>query len=168
MRPRPGAMLLLLVRHGIAEDAGPSTGYRDESRALTPDGIARMRRAARGMAALGLSVDLILTSPLTRCLQTAEIIQGTLGGTLEDDPRLAPGMTLDDLAGAVSDRGSPLRVMACGHQPNMSLVTSELIGGGDVDFRKGTLAALEVFSLRPHGALLRALYPSSALRRITS
>jgi phosphohistidine phosphatase len=161
-------VLLLLLRHGIAEDAGPATGYRDDSRALTPDGVARMRRAARGMAALGMAPELILTSPLTRCLQTARIVQETLGGSLEDDPRLAPGMTLERLADAVADRGSPSRVLACGHQPSMSRVTAELIGGGEVDFRKGTLAVLEVEAMRPRGAVLRALYPPSALRRLAA
>lgn len=161
-------MLLLLLRHGIAEDAGPSTGYRDEPRELTPDGVARMRRAARGMAAMGLAPDLILTSPLVRCMQTAELVQEALGGALDDDPRLAPGMELAGLVGAILDRGSPARVLACGHQPNMSLVTAELIGGGLVDFGKGTLAALEVDSLRQRGAVLRGLYPSSVLRRVRS
>jgi phosphohistidine phosphatase len=163
---RDGATLLLLLRHGIAEDAGPSTGFRDEPRALTPDGIARMRRAARGMAAMGLAPDLILTSPLTRCLQTAEIVNEAVGGVLEDDPRLAPGMEIDDLVGAITDRGSPARVLVCGHQPDMSYVTAELVGGGMIDFRKGTLAALEVEALRPRGAILRGLYPASTLRRI--
>lgn len=166
MKTRDGTMLLLLLRHGIAEDAGPSTGHRDEPRALTLDGAARMRRAARGITALGLAPDLILTSPLTRCLQTAELVHEATGGDLEDDPRLAPGMELDDLADAIADRGSPARLLVCGHQPDMSYVTAELIGGGMVDFRKGTMAALEVESLRPRGAVLRALYPSSALRRI--
>lgn len=160
-------MLLLLLRHGIAEDAGPATGFRDEPRALTPDGVARMRRAAHGMAALALAPELILTSPLTRCLQTAELVQEALGGRLEDDPRLAPGMALEDLAGAIADRGSPPRVLACGHQPSMSLVTADLIGGGLVDFRKGSLAVLEVDALRPRGAVLRALYTSSSLRRLS-
>jgi phosphohistidine phosphatase len=161
-------MLLLLLRHGIAEDAGPSTGFRDEPRALTLDGVARMRREARGMAALGLNPDLILTSPLTRCLQTAELVQEAVGGTLEDDPRLAPGMELDDLVGAIADRGSPMRVLACGHEPSMSQVTAEFVGGGMIDFRKGSLAVLEVDALRPRGAVLRGFYPPSVLRRVSA
>lgn len=159
-------MLLLLLRHGLAEDAGPATGYRDEPRALTPEGIARMRREARGMAALRLQPELILSSPLTRCLQTAEIVQEALGGHLEDDPRLAPGMSLEDLADAISDRADPGRVVACGHEPSLSQAASELIGGGTIELRKGGLAIIEAEAVRPRRGRLKALYPPSTLRRL--
>ena len=159
-------MLLLLLRHGLAEDAGPATGYRDEPRALTPEGMARMRREARGMKALRLRPELILSSPLTRCLQTAEIVQEALGGDLEDDPRLAPGMSLEDLADAISDRGAPGCVVACGHEPSLSRVACELIGGGAIELRKGGLAIVEAEAMRSRGARLKALYPPSSLRRL--
>lgn len=159
-------MILLLLRHGVAEDAGPGTGFRDEPRALTEEGAERMRRAGRGISALGLVPELILTSPLTRCLQTAEIVQEAVGGELESDGRLAPGMELRDLADAVADRGDPGVVVACSHQPGLSIATAELIGGGAIEFRKGGLAVVETGSIRAGRGVLRALYPPSALRRL--
>ncbi|MEW6583478.1 MAG: histidine phosphatase family protein [Actinomycetota bacterium] len=159
-------MILLLVRHGVAEDAGADTGYRDEPRALTEEGAARMQQAARGMAALGLVPELILTSPLTRCVQTAEIVHAALGGELEADARLAPGMELEDLADAVADRGDPQVVMACSHQPGLSIAAGELVGGGTIEFRKGALAVVETPALRAGRGVLRALYPPAALRRL--
>jgi phosphohistidine phosphatase len=159
-------VIVLLLRHGVAEDAGPETGYRDEPRALTEEGAARMRQAARGIAALGLVPEVILTSPLIRCRQTAEIVHEALGGELGEDARLAPGMELDDLADAVADRGDPDVVMACGHQPGLSFATAELVGGGSIEFRKGGLAVVEAPAIRSGRGTLRAVYPPAALRRL--
>jgi phosphohistidine phosphatase len=157
---------LALLRHGVAEDAGPRTGHRDEPRALTPDGEERMHRAAGGILALGVRPDLVLSSPLTRCHQTAEIVADLLGIDVVDDGRLAPGMSLRLLAEAVSEHPGTESVLVCGHQPDLSEVTADLIGGGRVEFRKGALALLEVRELAPVGAYLRAHYPPAALRQL--
>ncbi len=159
-------MLLALLRHGIAEDAGPRTGGRDEPRRLTDAGIKRMRAAARGMSALGLAPAVIVTSPFRRCVETAEIVAATLGAEVHRDERAAPGMALDDLADLVVTHGGDGELMVCGHQPDLSRMVAELVGGGDVEMRKGALALLEVASLRPNGAHLAALYPPRALRTL--
>ena len=67
------AMLeLYLIRHGIAAERGKD--WPDDSkRPLTPEGIARLRKAARGLNALGVGFDQIVTSPLVRTRQTAEV-----------------------------------------------------------------------------------------------
>ncbi len=123
-----------------------------------------MRGAARGMRALGIAPDLALTSPLLRCRQTAEIVCEALGGAPVEDPRLRPGMSLGDLDDALlghPDAGAPL---VCGHEPDLSQIVAELTGGGMVDFKKGSLAVLDVESLRTSGGRLRALYPPATLR----
>lgn len=159
-------MRLLLLRHGIAEDAGPATGWRDEPRELTAEGAARMEQAALGMRALGIRVDVILTSPLPRCRLTAEIVARAIGGVAHADRRLAPGARLagvEDLLGEHPDVASAL---LCGHQPDLSELVAELTGGGLAEFRKGSLAELEVDALRPRGGRLRALHPPSVLRHL--
>lgn len=157
-------MRLLLLRHGIAEDAGPATGHRDEPRALTAGGRGRMEAEARGMAALGVAVEGIVTSPLVRCRQTAEIVAAALGTTVREDPRLRPGAHLDQVEDVLIDHPGAASLLLCGHQPDLSLIVAELTGGGAVEFRKGSLAVLDVESARPAGGLLRALYPPAALR----
>src|SRR5512134_3838920 len=107
-------MRLLLMRHGIAEVAGPDTGYRDEPRALTDEGRVRVERAAQGLRALGVDASLVLTSPLVRCRQTAEIVADALGLVPVDDPRLKPGMELDDLAEALMCHPDADPVLVCG------------------------------------------------------
>ena len=123
-----------------------------------------MRAAAVGMRALGIEPDLVLTSPLVRCRQTAEIICEALGGTPVDDPRLRPGMRLDDLEDALLEHPGAAAPMVCGHEPDQSQVIAELTGGGMVELKKGSLAILDVESLRPGRGRLRALYPPATLR----
>jgi phosphohistidine phosphatase len=159
-------MRLLLLRHGTAEDAGSGTGFRDEPRELTPEGRARMEEQARGMAALGVGAAVVLTSPLARCRQTAEIVAGALGLRVVEDDRLRPGMELDDLEEALLRHPGADPVLVCGHEPDLSEAVAELTGGGAVMFRKGSLAALEVSAVRPGAGRLRALYPPSALRTL--
>ena len=57
--------LVYLVRHGVAAEQGPEFP-NDDDRPLTSEGIRKMNEAARGMQRLGLSFDLILSSPLRR------------------------------------------------------------------------------------------------------
>ena len=71
-------MKLSLLRHGIAVEPG-TPGYEDDSaRPLTAKGERRMRRIAEGMATLGLSYDLLLSSPYLRARQTAEFVAQVL------------------------------------------------------------------------------------------
>lgn len=159
-------MRLLLLRHGIAEDAGPATGHRDAPRALTDEGRARMQEAARGMAALGIGAEAIVTSPLVRCRQTAEIVAEAVGAPLREDPRLRPGADLDDVEDLLVEHPDATAVLMCGHQPDLSEIVADLTGGAAIEFRKGSLAILDLDAPRPRGGTLRALYPPAALRLI--
>ena len=80
------------LRHGIAVEPDEWTG-RDFDRPLTDDGIERMKFEARAIAALSLQLDVIVTSPLLRARQTAEIVADRLKlrDELVEDERLANG-----------------------------------------------------------------------------
>ncbi len=158
-------MRLLLLRHGIAADAGPAPGDRDGSRPLTPEGVARMRTEAAGMTRLGITADAVVCSPLTRCRQTADIVAEALGAPVREDRGLAPGADLDAVEDALLAHPGAGAVLVCGHQPDLSRIVSEITGGAAVAFGRGTLAVLDVDRPRPGGGRLRALYPASALRR---
>ena len=63
---------LYLIRHGVAEERGDD--WPDDSkRPLTPEGISRLRKAARGLSADRRSFDQIVSSPLVRTRQTADV-----------------------------------------------------------------------------------------------
>jgi phosphohistidine phosphatase len=82
-------MELYLIRHGIAEDK--ELNIKDEERSLTKEGRQKTEKVAQKLVKLGLSFDLILTSPLVRARQTAEIlIEEKLSSLLEESSYLAP------------------------------------------------------------------------------
>ena len=161
-------MLLALIRHGIAEDAGPHTGYRDEPRRLTDAGITRMREAARGIARLGIHPEAIISSPLARCAETAELVAAPSGATVRLHDALRPGARAAALLDILADYPDADCVAVCGHQPDLSLITADLTGGSLVDFRRGTLCLIDLERLRPQGGILMALYPPKVLRRLGS
>jgi phosphohistidine phosphatase len=82
-------MELYLIRHGIAEES--ETNIKDEERKLTKEGRQKTEKVAQKLVKLGLSFDLIVTSPLVRAQQTAGIlIAAGLSSQLEESPHLAP------------------------------------------------------------------------------
>jgi phosphohistidine phosphatase len=123
-------MKLYIMRHGPAEDH--STSGRDGDRALTPAGEDRVRDVARLLATEGEEPLAIFTSPLTRSLQTAEIVASVTdlekrGGKVEIRPEMAPG---GDSLGLVIElvRAESKRVMIVGHEPDLSMFATRLLG----------------------------------------
>lgn len=157
-------MRLLLVRHGVAEERDPARP--DADRRLTEDGRRRMEAAARGMTRLGIAPDQVLTSPLVRCRETAEIVCDALGtGTPRQDRRLAPGADLTGVAEIVAEHPDSGEILLCGHQPDVGRIVDDL-AGADIEVKKGALIVVEVHRLRPHGGVLTALLPPRALRAL--
>ena len=70
---------LYLIRHGIAAERGPAFPD-DTKRPLVQKGVSRLRREAKGLGELGVAFDVVLTSPLTRARQTAELLAEALPG----------------------------------------------------------------------------------------
>src|SRR5215469_4808978 len=96
--PNETAYELCLMRHGIAVMRTGIAGLDDAKRPLTPDGRARMKAIARGLRAAGFVPSWIVTSPLVRAQQTAEIVAKVMGeAPLELCDALAPGGSPDAL-----------------------------------------------------------------------
>jgi phosphohistidine phosphatase len=158
-------MELLFLRHGVAEARETWTGD-DRSRPLTPQGRKAMTRAAKRLAELGLAPELIVTSPLVRARQTAEIAAAGLGlsDRLVEDDRLAPGFDAADLAGVIEGRGVTGAVMLVGHEPDFSETIAVLIGGGRIVCKKGGLARVDVDASLQNGELVWLLPPKGLAR----
>jgi phosphohistidine phosphatase len=139
------SMLCYFLRHGPAGDAATWEGS-DFDRPLTADGKKRIAQEAKTIAGLGLELDVIITSPLVRARQTAEIVAKELDirDALHLDERVGLGFSATELAAILHDYATAQHVMLVGHEPSMSATVGELIGGGDVDFKKGALACVEV------------------------
>ena len=139
-------MELLIVRHAIAVERG-EPGMPDEARPLSPEGREKFRKAARGLAAIVKRPDLLLTSPLLRARQTAEIAAAAWGRVKPRElPALADG-DFDGLGSALADVPAGALVATFGHEPHVSDLLARLLGGvapERLTFRKGGAALVEL------------------------
>jgi len=132
-----------------------------------------MRRAAHGLARMEVEADVLLTSPLPRAAETADIVATVIAGVPPPKifPALATGTGAVELLrqlGAFADVG---RLMIVGHEPTLSgLIALLLTGSPDgaaIVLKKGAVARVDVGRLASRGeASLRWLLPPVALRRM--
>lgn len=166
-------MNLYIVRHGIAVSLISPDVKGDEERWLTDRGKERMGEIAKGLKALGVKPDLLLSSPLVRAKQTAEILAKTLGckERLQVTEALSPGFSITELCEVILEAGTPDNVMIVGHEPDLSELISMMVWGedhGEVMMKKGGVALLSFGSLPPgeQGVVLQWLIPPKVLRRV--
>ena len=164
-----GPFELYLIRHGIAEERG-SAWPDDTKRPLTDEGAARLRKSARGLARLGVSFDVMLTSPLVRARQTAEAIAAGL------DPKpsivvvesLAPEGAYAAVAADLEKQTRRTRIALVGHEPGIGELAARLLGSRHpIEFKKGAICRIDVDELPPGGpGDLRWMLPPKILRAV--
>jgi phosphohistidine phosphatase len=161
-------MDLYLVRHAAAADPDPTQS--DRERPLTVDGEKRFRRAARGLASLVAGVDVLLSSPYRRAWQTAELLSSAGWPAPVRSEALEAGRAPAEILQALQAYSSSESVALVGHEPTMHELVSYLLtadtGHAQVEFRKGSVARLEVDGLRPGSARLVWLLAPKILRAI--
>jgi phosphohistidine phosphatase len=144
---------LYLIRHGLAEQPGDAWPD-DAKRPLTDQGVSKLRQEVRGLARLGVSVDLILTSPFVRTRQTAEIVARGL------DPQphvttvdsLTPDGSYADIVADLAKHGRRSRIALVGHEPGIGELAARLIGSRHrLPFKKGAICCIGMDSLPPAG-----------------
>ena len=146
-------MRIYLLRHGDAEDHASSG--RDFDRRLTSEGIERMRAEAEGMRRLELSFDQILTSPLLRARETAEIVAETLQlppPVLENRVASA-AFRLGTLQTILQEQPKNGKLLFVGHQPDMSEII-HAVTGGLADVKRGGFAGIELHRFGPPAGIL--------------
>lgn len=148
----PGPYELYLVRHGLAEERGDAWPD-DTKRPLTDEGISRMRKAARGLARLGVSVEVVLTSPLVRARQTAEILAGALDPrpSLVNVDSLAPDGTYASVVADLEKHARKTRLALVGHEPMIGELAARFLGSRHpIEFKKGAVCRIDI-DLPPAG-----------------
>jgi phosphohistidine phosphatase len=160
---------LYLVRHAIAAERGPDWPD-DDKRPLTERGMARFREGVAGLAWMRVAVDEVVTSPLVRAVQTAELLAAGIGGRppVRVLPALAPGHAPDETMRHLSDVASRRRLALVGHEPGLGELAAHLVGAGRaLAFRKGGVCRIDLESLHADqpGALIWVL-PPKVLRRL--
>ena len=137
---------LFIVRHAIAAER--SDKWPDDTkRPLTHEGAARMRKAAEGLAALGVEADAVITSPLVRAEQTADILVKSLSGEarLLTTPALAPGGSPAAVVEAIAALSKGRSLVVVGHEPGLGELAAWLTGARQpVPFRKGGACRIDV------------------------
>ena len=141
-------MDLLIVRHGIAESRDGSRWPEDRARPLTEDGKVKFRRSAKGLATFVDPPQVVLSSPLTRAWQTAEILHEEAGWPAPKELReLEPDLSAEGIRTALQSHAAAAAVAVVGHEPNLSELTSLLLAGSPdavaVVLKKGGVIALD-------------------------
>jgi phosphohistidine phosphatase len=144
-------MKLYILRHGDAGEAGDPK-FKDAERPLTPKGIQRTKQLAHALQQMEIAFDAVLSSPLTRAKETADVVIRGLSftGKLELTDSLAPFGSMENLVGHLNTlRPAPENVLLVGHEPYLSGFISLLCTGGpglSLTMKKGGLCRLEVKS----------------------
>jgi phosphohistidine phosphatase len=165
-------MQILIIRHAKAGQRGllGFIGKKDATRPLTDAGRRDMRKAARGLQKLVPEIDVIASSPLTRARETADIVSRRYDDipVMELAP-LAPGGSKEDVLAWLRDQKATATVVLVGHEPDLGILASWLLGGGAESFlslKKGAACLIEMSEKpTPGSGSLEWLLPPAALRK---
>jgi len=144
-------MQLYFLRHGEAD--WPGWTKPDDERPLTDFGKKEVRQVAKFLGRLKVKPDLIVSSPLPRALQTAEVAAQELKTKVRQDEALEPGFGISGLSTVLKRHPSKV-LMLVGHEPDFSSVISALTGG----FIKMAKAGIALVDLDPETEKGRLLW----------
>lgn len=156
---------LYIMRHGKAVSGGPP--YSDDAkRPLTAQGIKDLQKIAKGLIRSGVVLDWIVSSPLVRAKETAQIVAESFAPhvPVEITEALSPGGTAETLLAFLGKQSSRTSTLLVGHEPGLSELACRLIGANldaGLAFKKGG-CCLITFPGVPHlsgGRLLWWLTP---------
>ena len=155
-----------IMRHGIAAQRGSEGVFEDSKRKLTLEGREKMQEIAKALKRLGFVVDWIVTSPLVRAVETAQIIAASLDSKVPMDlcDELRPGEPPEKLLSILSKQPERKRILLVGHEPDLSILAARLMGAGrnaNLAFKKGgcCLITSEEFPSSSEGQLVWWLTP---------
>ena len=151
-------MQLYFLRHGEAD--WPGWTKPDDERPLTDFGKKEVRQVAKFLNRLKVKPDVIVSSPLPRALQTAEVAAEQLKTKLRQDEALEPGFGISELSTVLNRHRSKI-LMLVGHEPDFSSVISALTGGF-IKMSKAGVALVDIDPETEKGRLLWLFPPKFA------
>ncbi len=140
-----------LIRHAPAFERDRKRWPDDRQRPLTPEGMKKFRKAAAGLERLVGKVDRVLTSPLTRARQTADILEAVAGWPRAlEAPELAPGRAAEQALGVIGGHVAADPELDClalvGHEPHLTELLALCVADSRVrirwELKKGGAACL--------------------------
>lgn len=165
-------MDLYLVRHAVAFGRDYGRWPNDADRPLTPDGEEGFRPAARGLGALVLKVEALLSSPYARAWRTAEILADEAPWPAPGVfPALEPDVPPQKVVAALGTYEGLGSLALVGHRPSLHELAAYLLTGADdglnIGLKKGGAACLRFDGPpEPGAAKLRWLLTPKALRLV--
>jgi phosphohistidine phosphatase len=154
-----------LIRHARAEERGPAWP-NDELRPLTAEGTERFARAVRGLLHLDAAPTVVMTSPLLRAHQTAEILAklSRPQPRVVQVPALAPGGAATDVMQALVGARRARRLAVVGHEPDLGALAAHILRAqAAIPFKKGAMCRID---LSESTAALVWFLPPAALRSL--
>jgi phosphohistidine phosphatase len=148
-------MHLYFLRHGEAD--WPNWNRSDDERPLTERGKKEMRKVADFLERLEVSLDEIVTSPLPRAKQTAEIVAERLKLSLQEDRILKPGFDASGLE-KIFEKYHGENIMIVGHEPDFTEVISALTGAA-LKLSKAGIALINLYDRSAADGRLLWLFP---------
>jgi phosphohistidine phosphatase len=140
-------MKLYILRHAIAVERG-SSNYPNDDRPLTEEGIRKMKKASKGLRRVVERPQVILTSPMKRAYETAEIAACALKSVrrLAVVTELLPGAKPKEIARLLFKHKDCTSLLIVGHEPDLSLFISYLLGSRSEAFllKKGGLCRVDL------------------------
>jgi len=142
-------MFLYLLRHASAGQSLASA-KKDEKRGLDKDGIEQCGYIGRALAAVGVQVEIIVSSPLKRAAQTASLVGNEMGheGKLVMENALRPQASFSDFQKMLEKYARQDSMLLVGHNPNLREFLGRLISDSGceavVDLKKGAVAKVEM------------------------
>ncbi len=140
-------MKVYLMQHALAYSS-----QEDQERPLSPAGIDQAKAAAKGIKRLGLSFDLIVTSPKRRAHQTAALIAEGVRFPHSDimtSEVVLPQGQPQELLDLLQKESPQSSVLVVGHMPHLEKLSSQLLQGGEMLFENAGLACFEISSSHP-------------------
>ena len=153
-------MVAYFLRHADAEPRITS----DQERKLTPKGLEQSEKAGKFMARCGLLPEIILTSPVVRARQTAQVVAEKLGDAeVSEVDWLACGMSAETCLMELKARQGTASVLLVGHEPDFSETIATMLGvsdAGAIKVRKAALTGIELLDFRAGEGQLHFLVPA--------
>jgi phosphohistidine phosphatase len=159
-------MQIYLLRHGIAEDAGP--GRPDSERALTSEGRDKLRRVLKRARLAQTEPSVILSSPYRRALETADVAADVLGykGKVVRTRALVPEASPSEAWDEIRSRNGEASILLASHEPLMSSMVAFLLNSPalHVDMKKAALVRVDcgIFGPEPRAMLKWMMTPALA------
>jgi phosphohistidine phosphatase len=163
-------MVIYFLRHANAGQKQFSNPEKDEKRPIDKLGEAQSHDVGRALASIGVIANVIISSPLTRAMQTAAIVSQEIGHEekLVIDAALRPEATFEQFKALLNRYKEKAAIMVVGHDPSMTEFVNRVLSGGRplaaIEMKKGGVAKVDIELRRP--AVLKWCMTAKVVQKI--